>query len=124
MIETLQEDAPLERLMEGDAEMVPHHEREEDRSRRTGVLGHVPRHGGGDGGDASTFDGALDQRDALMADGSGRRGECDVGPFRRHCRRDVLRERPLQPLRVHVVADERVEVVREPTDHPFRHELP
>lgn len=119
VVETLHDHAPLQRAVERHAEVMSHHERQEHGAWRLGVFGHVSRYGGRDGGDSSAFDGALHERDALMADGSGRRGKDDVGAFGPHGGGDVLRERPLQSLRVHVVADEGVEGIRQPAYHPF-----
>jgi putative hydrolase of HD superfamily len=98
VVEALEDDAALQLAVERDAEVVSHGEGEEDRARRPGVLGDVPGDRGRDGRDAPSFDGALDQRDALVAEGSGGRGERDVGALLATRRRDVLGQRPLQPL--------------------------
>ncbi len=92
--------------MKRNPEMVAHHEWNEDRTRRLEVFGHVQGHRDRNRRDFSAFDGALNQRDALMADRSGRGQQHHVGMLLLDGGGDVLRERALEPVRVHVVANE------------------
>ncbi len=62
-VESLHDDPPLKLAVEGYAEVMPHHEGNEHRSRRLGVLRHVARDGYGYRRDASALDGALHERD-------------------------------------------------------------
>lgn len=105
--------------MKWDAKVVPHHEGQEYRARGLGVLRDVAGDAGGDRGNSSFFQGALHERDRLMTDGSGRGGERDVCTFFGNGVGDVLGECPLQPFGVHVVADERVEILRQSTNYSF-----
>jgi len=116
-VEGRQDDAPLQLAMEGDPEMVTHHEGHEDRAWRPGMFRDVAGHRDRHRGDTPSFYGALHERDGLMSERSGRRQEGDVRPLGDHRLRDVLGQRPLQALRIHIVADEGDEVGREATDH-------
>ncbi len=49
--------------MERHAEVMSHHERDEDGARRLDVFCDIKRDGDGDGRDSSVFDGALHERD-------------------------------------------------------------
>jgi hypothetical protein len=114
MIECLEDDPPLQLTVERDAEVVPHHEGDEDGARRLTMLRHVERYGDGYGGDASSLDGALHERDGLMSYRSSGREQRDISVGARDGFRYVLGQGALQPLRVHVVADEGEEVRRQP----------
>lgn len=109
--------------MERDPEVVTHPERYEDRAGRFDPLGHVARHGDGHRGDATAFDCALNQSDRLVADGSSRAEQSDVGLLVDHRLREVLSERVLQQLRVHVVADEGEEVSCQLANDPLAREV-
>jgi hypothetical protein len=61
--------------------------------RRLHVLRNVTGDSDRDGGDAPTLHCALHERGRLMADGSGRRGQGDVGSIGHHRVRDLLRKR-------------------------------
>ena len=63
MIERFKDDLALQLPVKRHAEVVPHHERHEDRPRRLGVLGDIERDGDRDGRDIPVFDSALNQRD-------------------------------------------------------------
>src|SRR5262249_31554101 len=101
-----EDDAPLKLAVVGHAEVVPHHERHEDGAWRLHLHGDVAGDRDGDSGDAPSLYCALQERGRLMADGSGWRGEGDVGSLLRHRVGDLLRERALEALGVHVVAYE------------------
>lgn len=58
--------------MKRHAEIVPHHKRHKNGARRFYMLGYVEGNRNRDSRDFSSFYGTLDQRDALMADRSGR----------------------------------------------------
>ncbi len=58
--------------MKGHTEMMPHHKRHKNGPRRFDMLRYVEGNGNRDSRDFSSFYGTLDQRDALMADRSGR----------------------------------------------------
>lgn len=105
--------------VKGNAKVVSHHEWQEYGTRRLGMFRNVAGDAGRDRGYSSSFQGALHERDRLMTDGSGRRGKRDVGSFFRNRVCNVLGERPLEPLGVHVVADERVEILCQATDYTF-----
>ncbi len=96
MAEALQDDPPLEIAVERHPEVVPHHERYEDRPRGLEVLGDVTRDRDGHRGDAASLYGALDQSDRLVADRSSRREQGEVGVFVSHSLREVLGERALK----------------------------
>ncbi len=68
-----QDDLSLQLAVKGDAEQMPHHEGEKNRPRGFDSLGHVTGDTGGDRWDSPPLYGALDQRDRLVADWSGRR---------------------------------------------------
>lgn len=94
--ERLQDDATLQLHVEGRAEQVPHAEGHEHGSRGVGMLGDVASTGHRHRRDATSFDGALDQRDALVANGSGGGGERNIGCLLLDCRGDVLGNRRLE----------------------------
>ncbi len=71
-VESLHDDPPLELAVEGHAEVMPHHEGHEHRSRRLHMLGHIPRDADGNRGDTPSLDCALHERDRLVSDWSGR----------------------------------------------------
>lgn len=80
--ERLQDDPPLHFAVKGWAELVPHHERDEYRSGRLGVLRDVSRYRDRYGRNASSLDGALNQRDRLVSYGSGGGCQDQVGSLR------------------------------------------
>lgn len=90
MVKRLQEDLALQLEMEGDSKQVAHHEGQKDSPGRLDLLGHIAGHTGGNRGNASSFYGALDQRDRLMADRSSRSEQSDVGLRFDHRLGDVL----------------------------------
>ncbi len=61
--------------------MVSHHEGDEDGARRLDVFRNIKRDGDGDGRDSSVFNGALHERDALMANRSSGRQQRHVRAF-------------------------------------------
>ncbi len=70
-VQSFEDDAALKVAVKGHAEMVPHHERQEDRSWRLEVLGDVTGDRDGNRGDAPSLDGALHERDRLVSYRSG-----------------------------------------------------
>ena len=86
MVERFEDDSPLKLAVERHSEVVTHHERDEHGARRLDVMRHVERDADGNCRDASLFDSALHERDALVADRSGGREQhrvsalCDDRP--------------------------------------------
>jgi len=92
--------------------MTSHHERHKQCARRFDVFRHIERDRDRNCRYTSSFNGTLDQRDALMADRSGGGKQGDVRHFRFDRIGYVLGQRFFKPLGVHVVTDERKEIVR------------
>ena len=104
-VERRHHDGALQRGVSRNAEMVPHHERNEDGPGSDTRFGNVARNGDGDGGKATAFECALDQRHGLMTNRSSRREQDEVGLLRLDRARQLFREARLEPNRVHVVTD-------------------
>ena len=117
LLEHRGQDGPLQLPMAGDAKDVAHHERHEHGAGRLGVFCDVTSDGHADGGDSATFDFALHERDGLVANGSSRCREGDVDLVFDQSIRHVAAQGPLQHVRIHVVADERVVRWVEAPDH-------
>ena len=81
MFECFADDPALQLAVKRNAEVVSHHEWDEDRARRLDVFRYVRGDGDGDGRDASLFNGALHERDALMANRSSGRQQRHVRAF-------------------------------------------
>jgi len=86
MVERFEDDSPLKLAVERHSEVMTHHERDEHGARRLDVKRHVERDADGNCRDTSSFDGALHERDALVADRSSGREQ--------HCVRAVGFDRP------------------------------
>lgn len=71
--------------------MMTHHKRDKNGSRRFYMLSYVQGNGDRDGRDFSSFYGTLHERDALMADRSGRRKQDHIRLFTFDRIRDVFR---------------------------------
>ena len=109
----------LQLNMKRHAEMVSHHKRQKHRPRRLDLLRYIQGHRKRNGRDTSIFNGALHERDALMADRSGRREQHNIRLFRLDRPSNILSQRPLQSLRIHIITDEGVEILGEPADKAF-----
>lgn len=72
--------------------MVPHHKRHKNCARRFYMLGYVEGNGNRDSRNLSSFNSTLDQRDALMADRSGRCEQDHIRIFTFDGFGDVLRK--------------------------------
>jgi hypothetical protein len=96
----------LQIAVKGDAKVMSRGPRQKNGAGRLNLFGNVLGDGDRHGWDASGFDGALDQSDGLMADRSSRSEQ-----------RDVVSNRTLEPLRIHVVADEAEEVIGQGAQH-------
>jgi hypothetical protein len=119
--ESSENDASLNFGMEGHAKMMTHWPRDENGSRSfdrsSNVFGDCDR----DCGNSALFDLPLNQSDRLMTNWSGGSEQGEVGPlFLMDCTGDAFGNRCLEPLRIHVVADETEEIRREPANHSFR----
>ena len=119
MIESLEDDLALEFAVVGHAEVVPHHEGHEHRARRLTVLCDVQSDGDGNCGNTSVFNSALHERDRLVSYRSSGSEQRDIGTICHNSLRNILSERALQSLRVHVVTDEGEEVRRQTTYYAF-----
>jgi hypothetical protein len=93
----------------------------ENRARSFDGGGHVFGDRDRDGRNSAFFDLSLNQSDRLMTNWSRRSQQGDVRPFLFIDRAgNALRYGSLEPLRIHVVADEAEEISCEPADDPFR----
>jgi hypothetical protein len=92
----------------------------ENRARSFDGGGHVFGDRDRDGGNSAFLDLSLNQSDRLMTDWSGRSEQGNVRPlFFIDCAGNALSHRSLEPLRIHVVADEAKEISCEPADDAF-----
>jgi hypothetical protein len=92
----------------------------ENRARSFDGGGHVFGDRDRDGRNSAFFDLSLNQSDRLMTDWSGRSEQGNVRPLIFiDCAGNALSYRSLEPLRIHVVADEAKEISCEPADHSF-----
>jgi hypothetical protein len=92
----------------------------ENRARSFDGGGHVFGDRDRDGRNSSFFDLSLNQSDRLMTNGSGRSEQGNVRPlFFIDGAGNALSYRSLEPLRIHVVADEAKEISCESADNSF-----
>ena len=92
----------------------------ENRTRSFDGGGHVFGHRDRDSRNSAFFDLSLNQSDRLMTNWSGRSEQGNVGPlFFIDCAGNALGYRSLEPLRIHVVANEAEEISCEPADDSF-----
>lgn len=102
---------PLQLSMERHAKMVAHHERHKESPGRFYPLGDIEGNRDRNCRDAALFDSALNQRDGLMSYWSCWSQQDNIGVLALNRLGDVFRKSLLQSFRVHVVANERVEIV-------------
>ena len=92
----------------------------ENRPRSFDGAGHVFGHRDRDSRNSAFFDLSLNQSDRLMTNWSCRSEQRNVRPlFFIDCAGNALGDRSLEPLRIHVVADEAEEISCEPADDSF-----
>jgi hypothetical protein len=99
--------------MKRDAEVMSHGPRDKKSPGNLNHLAYVLGHGDGDRWNPSELNGALNQSDRLVANRSSGGQQCKI------CllvfadgTGNIGSNRPLEPLRVHVVADETEEIPR------------
>jgi hypothetical protein len=112
--------ASLNVSMERRAKVMAHWPGDEKRARSfdggSNILGDRDR----DSRNSAAFDLSLNQSDRLMTNWSGRSKQGNIRPlFLTDCARNVLSYRSLEPLRIHVVADEANKIPCEPADDSF-----
>jgi len=117
VIQGFQKDPSLKFVVVRHAEVVPHPEGHEDGAGRLRLLRHIQSNRDRNGRYASAFNGALHERDRLVSYRSRRAQQGDVRALGNHCFSDLFRQRALQSLGVHVIADEREEVWCQSADH-------
>jgi len=110
------DDRALQRRVTRNAEVMSHHERDEDGARRETCGRDVAGDRDRDGREMSSFECALDQRHGLVADRSSRGEQYDVGRLALDCRREFFGEDSFEAHRIHVVADERKQIRRQGAD--------
>ncbi len=115
-IEGSEDDVSLEIAVKGHAKMMAHHERDEHGPGWLCVLRDVTRYADGYRWNSSSLNSALHERDRLMSYWSSRAQQYGLGTISDDGIGNLFRQGPLQPLRIHVVANEREQVRRQPTD--------
>jgi hypothetical protein len=112
--------ASLNVSMERRTKVMAHWPGNENRARSFDGGGHVFGDRDRDGRNSAFFDLSLNQSDRLMTNWSGRSEQGNVRPlFFIDCAGNALSYRCLEPLRIHVVADEAKEISCEPADDSF-----
>jgi hypothetical protein len=102
------------------AKVMAHWPGNENRPRSFDGAGHVFGHRDRDSRNSAFFDLSLNQSDRLMTNWSGRSEQGNVRPlFFIDCAGNALGYRSLEPLRIHVVADEAEEISCEPANDSF-----
>lgn len=91
--------------MKRHTKMMAHHKRHKHRTWRLDVFRNVLGNGDGNGGNASLFKSALDQRDRLMSDRSGRAEQCSFGFIGSYGISDFLSQSCFKLLWSHIVAN-------------------
>jgi hypothetical protein len=92
----------------------------ENRARSFDGGGHVFSNRDRDGRNSAFFDLSLNQSDRLMTNWSGRSEQGNVRPlFFIDCAGNAFSYRSLEPLRIHVIADEAEEISCESADDSF-----
>ena len=105
---------------EGRTKVMAHWPGNENRARSFDGGGHVFCNRDRDGRNSAFFDLSLNQSDRLMTNWSGRSEQGNVRPlFFIDCAGNALSYRSLEPLRIHVVADEAEEISCESADDSF-----
>ena len=101
-------------------EVMAHWPGNENRTRSFDGGGHIFGDCDRNGRNSAFFDLSLNQSDRLMTNWSGRSEQGNVGPlFFIDCAGNALGYRSLEPLRIHVVANEAEEISCEPADDSF-----
>jgi hypothetical protein len=113
-------DLSLDMRTERRTKVMAHWPGNENRARNFDGRGHVFGDRDRDGRNSAFFDLSLNQSDRLMTNWSGRSEQGNVRPlFFIDCAGNALGYRSLEPLRIHVVADEAEEISCEPADDSF-----
>lgn len=91
--------------------MVSHGPGDKNCAWHLDSFAYVAGHGNGDGWNSPGLNRTLNQSDGLMADGSGRRQQSNIGVlFLSNSTRNISRYCSLETFRVHVVADKAEEI--------------
>ena len=110
----------LDTRTERGTKVMAHWPGNENRPRSFDGAGHVFGHRDRDSRNSAFFDLSLNQSDRLMTNWSSRSEQRNVRPlFFVDCAGNALGYRSLEPLRIHVVADEAEEISCEPADDSF-----
>jgi len=110
----------LDTRTERGTKVMAHWPGNENRPRSFDGAGHVFGHRDRDSRNSAFFDLSLNQSDRLMTNWSCRSEQRNVRPlFFIDCAGNALGYRSLEPLRIHVVADEAEEISCEPADDSF-----
>jgi hypothetical protein len=110
----------LDMRTERRTKVMAHWPGNENRARNFDGRGHVFGDRDRDGWNSAFFDLSLNQSDRLMTNWSGRSQQGKVRPlFFIDCAGNALGYGSLEPLRIHVVADEAEEISCEPADDSF-----
>ena len=110
VIQSGDDDPPLQFTVKGNAEVMAHHKGNENRARRFAVLSDIASHRHRNCGDTSVFNSALHERDGLMSYRSSGTQQRSLCPVCFDCVGNVFRQCKFKALRIHLVADKRKEV--------------
>src|SRR5260370_5294953 len=119
MIQSGDDDSSLQFTVKRYTKVMAHHKRQEHRTRRFTVLGHVQGDRKRNCRDYFLFESELNQLDRLMSYRSSGTQQCWLGALRHHRVSDVFGKRPFEGQRVHLIADERKQIWRKFTDYAF-----